>query len=160
MLRTTCLAALSILALSGSALADAPAVSAEKAHQAYLEAINANDLERFLQTVTDDIVFIAPNGPVMEGKDQVGPWVGGYFAAVETTWQKTTLEFVVAGDWAFERYAYRVIDRPRAGGAPTRDTGNGINIYRRGEDGIWRVARDAWATDQPLPPSYDGLGPF
>jgi hypothetical protein len=26
------------------------------------------------------------------------------------------------------------------------DTGNGINIYRRGPDGVWRVARDASTT--------------
>jgi hypothetical protein len=29
------------------------------------------------------------------------------------------------------------------------DTGDGINIYRRGDDGVWRVARDGWSSDQP-----------
>ena len=27
---------------------------------------------------------------------------------------------------------------------------NGINIYRLGDDGIWRVARDVWTISQPL----------
>ena len=102
-----------------------------------------------MSTVTDDIVFIAPNSPAMQGKATVGPWVGGYFEAMETSWEKTTLEFVVGDGWAFERYAYKVTDTPRAGGDPYSDTGNGVNIYRREDDGVWRVARDIWATDQP-----------
>ncbi|MFC6585443.1 YybH family protein [Sulfitobacter aestuariivivens] len=118
-----------------------------QAHERYLAAINANDTDAFLATVTDDIVFIAPNSPVMVGKTQVGPWVRGYFDAVETSWQKTSVEFVVSGDWAFERYTYQAVDTPRAGGAASVDTGNGINIYRVGQDGVWRVARDVWATD-------------
>lgn len=126
-------------------------MAAQQAHDAYLDAINSNDLETFLTTVTDDIVFIAPNSDAIVGKAQVGPWVGGYFEAFDTKWQKTSLEFVVSGDWAFERYSYKVIDTARDGGEAYTDTGNGINIYRLGSDGIWRVARDAWATSQPLP---------
>lgn len=118
-----------------------------RAHDAYLAAINSNDTEMFLNTVTDDIVFIAPDSPVMVGKAEVGPWVDEYFSAVKTTWQKTTLEFVVNDDWAFERYAYTSIDRPREGGNVHRDTGNGINIYRLDGNGVWRVARDVWATN-------------
>lgn len=124
--------------------------AAHMARDTYLAAINSNDLDAFLATVTDDIVFIAPNSPVMEGKSEVGPWVGGYFNAVETLWNKTSVEFVVAGNWAFERYTYTVVDTPHGGGESHTDSGNGINIYRLGGDGVWLVARDAWATDRPL----------
>lgn len=145
-------AALVLTLATSTASAASPAEqAARQAHDAYLAAINSNDLETFLTTVTDDIVFIAPNSEVMVGKDEVGPWVRGYFGAFETNWKKTSLEFVVAGEWAFERYTYTAVDTPRAGGEAYTDTGNGINIYRLGRDGIWRVARDAWATNQPLP---------
>jgi ketosteroid isomerase-like protein len=140
------------VAMTGAAFAATPQEeAAHRAHDAYLAAINSNDLDTFLNTVTDDIVFIAPNSPVMVGKAEVGPWVGGYFGAFETTWEKTSVEFVVSGDWAFERYTYKAVDTPRGGGEAYTDTGNGINIYRLGADGVWRVARDAWATNQPLP---------
>ena len=79
----------------------------------------------------------------MVGKAEVGPWVGGYFEAVETRWEKTSVEFVISRDWAFVRYTYKAIDTPRAGGEAYTDTGNGINIYRLGADGTWRVARCA-----------------
>lgn len=139
------------IGVSGAVSAETAQEAAHRAHDTYLAAINSNDLDTFLTAVTDDIVFIAPNSPVMVGKAEVGPWVGGYFEAVETKWEKTSVEFVVSGDWAFERYTYKSVDTPRADGEAYTDTGNGINIYRLGDDGVWRVARDAWATNQPLP---------
>ena len=151
---------LTFLFTTGLAFAETPREAASHAHTAYLDAINANDHGQVLAMMTDDVVFIAPNSPAIEGKDAVSPWVAGYFEAFKTRWQKTPVEFVVAGDWAFERYSYRVVDTPRAGGPTLVDTGNGINIYHLEEDGVWRVARDTWASDQALPPTYDGMGPF
>ncbi len=137
-----------VVALTGTALTANPAENAAQlAHDRYLAAINANDPVAFLATVTEDVVFIAPNAPAIVGKAKLEPWVRGYFDAVETSWEKTSLEFVVAGDWAFERYSYKAADQPRGGGDVSVETGNGINIYRLGADNVWRVARDVWATD-------------
>lgn len=148
-LSNTLIAAVATLVVfSGTALtANSAKDAAHLAHDRYLAAINANDPVAFLATVTDDIVFIAPNTPTMVGKAEVEPWVRGYFDAVETSWEKTSLEFVVTGDWAFERYSYKVADLPRGGGDVSVETGNGINIYRLGADDVWRVARDVWAAD-------------
>ena len=139
-----------ILALGTAAGADS-VTDAHGAHDAYLAAINANDLTAFLQTVTDDIVFVAPNSLPMRGKAEVGPWVGGYFQAVRTEWDKQTLEFVVKDGWAYELYAYEVTDTPHGSSESVSDAGHGINIYRMGEDGVWRVARDIWASSRALP---------
>ena len=85
----------------------------------------------------------------------VSDWVRGYLEAYQTVWEKTSVEFTVRDDLAVERYTYRSVDTPRAGGPAAgtpvvTDSGNGINIYQRGADGKWRVARDSWATDRPL----------
>ncbi len=116
------------------------------AHEAYLDAINSNDVARFLATVTDDIVFLPPNSEPIVGKEAVGAWVAGYFEAVQTVWAKTTVELVVGDGLAYEWYRYDVEDSPRDGGASAVDTGNGVNIYRLDADGNWRVWRDIWAT--------------
>ncbi|MEX0282002.1 MAG: nuclear transport factor 2 family protein [Arenibacterium sp.] len=137
-----------VIAFSNAAFAgNKIELTAHQAHDRYLAAINANDALAVLATVTEDVVFIPPNTPVVIGKAEVEPWVRGYFDKVETSWEKTSLEFVAAGDWAFERYRYKSIELPRDGGAAQVETGNGINIYRLGADNIWRVARDVWVTD-------------
>jgi ketosteroid isomerase-like protein len=124
---------------------------AHAAHDAYVAAINSNDVEAWLAILTDDIVYMAPNAPLLKGKDELRPWGEGYFGAYTTQWDKTSLEFVVMGDWAFERYAYTVTDTPKDGSEPLHDVGKGINIYHKDADGVWRVARDAWNSDLPLP---------
>lgn len=139
----------------GSDAEDAAAneAAAHRAHTAYLDAINSNDLDRFNATITNDIVYLPPNSPALVGKAVVSEWVKGYLEAYRTVWVKDSLEFVVKDDWAYERYSYKSVDTPRADGPAAgtpvvNDTGNGINIYHRDADGAWRVARDGWATDQ------------
>ncbi|MFG0246537.1 MAG: YybH family protein [Phycisphaerales bacterium JB052] len=123
--------------------------SAHLAHDAYVEAINSNNLENFLGMLTDDIVFMAPNAPMMTGKDTLRAWATPYLDAYTVKWEKTELELVVNGDWAYSLYSYREDDTPKAGGPRLQDTGKGIIIYHYDDDGVWRVARDAWNSDLP-----------
>ncbi len=127
------------------AAADDPA--AHRAHEAYVAAINSNDLDTLMGMLTDDVVYMSAHEPPTVGKDAVRPWVESYLAAYTTHWDKPVQEFVVAGDWAFERYAYTSTDTPLDGGDPVTDTGWGLVIYHHDPDGTWRVARDAWGPD-------------
>src|SRR5580700_3894369 len=72
---------------------------------------------------------------------------GAYVAATHTHWEKASIGFEVRGDWAFERYTYKSTDTDKKTGAVTTDIGKGINIFRRGNDGHWRVAIDGWSSD-------------
>lgn len=124
--------------------------SAHLAHDAYVTAINSNDLDTIMEILTDDVVFMAPNTPRLVGKQAVREWAQPYLEAYKIHWDKTSLEFIVVGDWAFEQYAYIERDVARDGSGPLNDTGKGINIYHRDSDGVWRVARDAWNSDLPM----------
>ena len=133
-----------------AALASRDDPAAHKAHEAYVTAINSNNLDTLLGMLTNDVVFLAPQEPVMVGKAAVRPWLEGYLKAFKTHWDKPVQEFVVSGEWAFERYSYQSTDTPTGGGAVVQDTGWGLVIYHRDTDGTWRVARDAWGTDHPV----------
>lgn len=125
--------------------------AAKQAKVAYLAGINSNNLNQFVATITDDVVYVAPNTPVLVGKAVVREWVRGYLDAYQTRWEKKTEEFIVRGDLAYERYSYKSVDTPRASGPAAgtgvvTDQGSGLNIYRRGVDGVWKLARDSWAS--------------
>lgn len=109
----------------------------------------ANDVDILLADLTDDIVYQSPGEPEIIGKAAVRKWLAEYFSASRTHWEKTSIGFVVDGDWAFERYTYKSTDTDRKTGAVATDTGKGINIFRRGSDGRWRVAIDGWSSDRP-----------
>ena len=72
----------------------------------------------------------------------------GYFDAYRTKWEKTSIGFT--GDWAFERYSYKSTDVDKKTGAVLIDQGKGINIFRHGPDGKWRVMIDGWSSDTPI----------
>ena len=124
---------------------------AHQAHEAYVTAINSNNLEILLNMLTTDVVFLSPNEPVMVGKAAVRPWLKSYLNAYKVHWDKPVQEFVVSGDWAFERYSYTSTDKSLANGAIVKDTGWGLMVYHHDTDGKWRVARDSWGSDRPLP---------
>ena len=115
----------------------------------YVAAINSNNVDTLMDMLTDDIVYQAPGAPEVVGKKAVRQWVADYFGAYHTEWQKTSIGFTVNGDWAFERYTYVSSDTDKKTGAVTADIGKGINVYRRGADGKWRVAIDGWSSDKP-----------
>jgi ketosteroid isomerase-like protein len=125
--------------------------TAHLAHEAYTTAINSNNLDSLSGMMTDDVVFLAAHSAPIMGKAAVREWAKGYLDAYSTHWDKTTQEFKVAGEWAFERYSYKSTDTPKAGGAPVVDTGWGLVIYHHDSDGKWRVARDAFSTEAALP---------
>jgi ketosteroid isomerase-like protein len=133
---------------SASAAAD---TTARQAFQAYVRAINSNNPDSLLAMLTEDVVFLSPHEPALVGKTAVRPWAEGYLSAFRIHWDKLSLEFVVTGEWAFERYSYKSTDTPQGGGAVAQDTGKGLVIYHHDPDGRWRVARDAWSSDLPLP---------
>jgi ketosteroid isomerase-like protein len=130
----------------------APDSGAHKAHEDYVNAINSNNLDQLLGMLTEDVVFMSAHEPVMVGKAAVRPWLEAYLQAYTTRWDKPVQEFVVTGEWAFERYSYKSTDTPRDGGAAVEDTGWGFVVYHHDTDGKWRVARDAWGPDHPVAP--------
>jgi len=132
--------------------AEAAAIG-EAAHKAYVDAVNSNDLDTFMGVVTDDIVFQAPGMPEVVGRAAVRSFVEGYLGAFTTRWDKTQRDFVVSGDWAFQRYGYVSTDTSKADGSVTTDTGKGLIVYHREADGVWRVARDSWSSDGAAAPA-------
>ena len=61
--------------------------------------------------------------------------------AFKRHWDRPVQEFMVTGDWAFERYTYQSSDTPMAGGAVVEDTGWELVIYHHDADR--QVARRA-----------------
>ncbi len=123
--------------------------AAHRAHANYVGAINSNNIDSLTSMLANDVVFLAANEKPMVGKAAVRTWVDAYYKAFRTTWDKPVEEFVVTGDYAFERYRYTSTDTPVGGGQPVVDTGWGFVVYHREADGVWRVARDAFGPDHP-----------
>ena len=111
-------------------------------HSAWIEAVNAGDLDRLLTLMADDAVFLSP-GQTPFGREEF--WTN--FPAAH---QRNRIgcvseleEVVVVGGVAYTRSRDTLHVTPRAGGPTTRLSGYRMTVYRKQPDDRWLLDRDA-----------------
>ncbi len=113
------------------------------------EAWKAGDWNTLAGFYTDDTIWMPPGEAPLHGKDALRAWV-------EPIWNDYTVvelsmpseEIVVIDDWAYERHIESLMIS-RVGGEPTQYYLKGVRIFRRGEDGSWKIARYIWNDNDP-----------
>jgi len=119
---------------------------------AEFKAVKEGDIDAHLAVLGDDAVILPPNEAAIHGKP-------AFRASSETFYSQFTMErfdhsreeLVVAGDWAFERWTVSMAVASREGGDAVSDQVKGIHIYRKQSDGNWKIVRDIWNSDNPVP---------
>jgi len=108
--------------------------------EAWMRASRVGDLDAVLGLMTDDVVFMVP-GEEPFGKDA--------FAAASRGMNDVTIdgtseivELQVLGDWAFIRNRIAMTVTPPEGD-PMRRSGYTLTLLQKGDDGRWRLGRDA-----------------
>ena len=120
----------------------------EATHDKYLAALNSNDLERIMDSLSEDIVFQGPGSPETIGKPAVRERMTTYLENYNDEFDKTAKQFTVSGDWAFSRYTTKSTTKNKKTGEVTNDNGKGVFIFHREKDGKWRLVIDSWNSDK------------
>jgi uncharacterized protein (TIGR02246 family) len=107
----------------------------------WMTASRRGDLATVLSLMTDDVIFMVP-GREPFGKKEFAA-AAGSMKDVKIEGVSDIQEIRVHGDWAFLRNRIAMTATPLGGGIPVRRSGYTLTIMRRGEDGHWRLARDA-----------------
>jgi ketosteroid isomerase-like protein len=133
---------------AGSVAEDASSVEADlqAINQVFVqiqETASAGDVEGFLALVCDDAELIRPHEPPVAGED-AHQWLRTFIEQFVIEPEYSDEEVVVAGDWAFHRYSYKVTATPRVGGESSAENGHGIHILQKQEDGSWKIYKDVW----------------
>ena len=107
----------------------------------WMRASIAGDTDTVLSLMTDDAVFM------VAGQEPFGKTA---FAAAADRMRGMRLEgsaevreLQVQGDLAFSRTYLRINMTPASVGRAVRRQGYAMTIFRKGPDGLWRLARDA-----------------
>ena len=127
--------------------ADVTAIAAVAASLS--EAIVAGDYERALAQRTDDVVWMPPDGPALEGKAAVLQALGQGPRAAAFTLTSTGTDG--SDDIAYDRgtFTYTVV----MGSDTINTTGKYLTILRRQPDNTWKVAVETWNQPSPPPPA-------
>ena len=117
-----------------------------------MAALNNADVDAFLATLADGMMYHPPNQPSVVGKDQIGPWVTqGFFENFQVKYRLTNEQLEVSGDLAVSRGPFTLQLTPKGGGDPIQDNGKFVNVYKRGADGEWKFTHIIFNSDRPAP---------
>ena len=94
-----------------------------------------------------------PNEEELMGKQAITDNMVAMFEGMGAELTISSEEVEVAGDWAFDRGAYTMKLTPKGDGEPMEDNGKYIVILEKQADGSWRIAREVWNSNNPLPGS-------
>ncbi len=147
-IRTTVLAAALAAVPVGAAIAqsgdEADVAAIEEMWDAYEAAVEAGDAETYLGLWDEGGVQMPPGAPARDKSVLVEAIPKRFAGSKVDAMTITPEETVIADDIAFSRGVYTV----EAGGEVTMD-GKFLTIFRRQDDGSWRIYRDAFNSNAP-----------
>lgn len=110
------------------------------------------DIEKAFAFYADDAIEMAPNEPMIKGKEAIRTWInemmksGITFSAVAFT----PTDVQAAGNVAYEIGTYDMT-MTIPGMGETKDNGKYIAVWKMQSDRSWKVAAEIWNTDVPMP---------
>ena len=107
-------------------------------------ALDAKDIDALVMTYTSDARLMPPNGEMASGGDAVRTIFGGMLDAGLSA-DLVSIEAMASGDIGYDVGTYVIKD-----GDAVVDNGKFIEIFHRGDDGVWRISTDIWNSDVPV----------
>jgi len=132
-----------------SGISEADVAALRETATRYVTTSLAADWDAWASQLTEDAVFLQPNGPVLEGRAAIRQWVTGFTGMA--SFSAPVIEIVGSGPVAYVRGTYAFTMGPTAA-VQLSDTGKWLAVYERQADGSWLIKRNIWNSDQPLPP--------
>ncbi len=121
---------------------------------AWEKAFTSKDLAGAIAFVESTGSVLPPNAPTATGPAAVQALFQGFYALPELNlhWQPTSVEAAHSGDLAYSSGTYQMSFNSPSG-KPLADRGKYVTVWRKQADGSWRVVRDAFNSDLPVPSS-------
>ena len=115
-----------------------------------LAALRTDSPDSLLALMTEDVVIMPPNEPILRGKPAVRDWYGKFVGMMRTTGLTVAnRELLIGGDYASEIATFEWGLVSREGGPAITDRGSYIQIWQRQPDGRWLFSREVWNSTAP-----------
>jgi uncharacterized protein (TIGR02246 family) len=116
----------------------------------YVVAYNTEDPAAFQALYTVDAVRLPPDAKALEGLGPIRVYIEDVFAATDPEVTLHIEETEFSSDLAFVRGSW-VLGLTHDNGESQSTLGKWVSLMRRQEDGSWKIARDIWNRDTPVP---------
>jgi uncharacterized protein (TIGR02246 family) len=141
---------------SPAAAIDSPDAAALRAHgETWARLYSAGDVDGMADLYEADAWLMTAGVPLLRGRDAILDYFRGRVALpVDARWAFREEDLSIDGDTGTLVSQYWLTVTPKAGGAARSFAGRSLLVYKRGEDGRWRIWRDMdnAAPDVPATP--------
>ena len=112
----------------------------------------AKDAEGTVFYYAGDAALMAPNTPIVAGKEAIRRFWKGMLASpgFSVAWKATKVEAARSADLAYVIGTYELTTND-ARGKPVSDRGKYSEVWKKQADGNWKVIADMFNSDLPLP---------
>ena len=118
-----------------------------------VEALLAEDWDRFAATFTEDAVRMVPNEPLHQGREAIREWAEVNWGPLTLTeFTQTMASIAGCGDLAYAQGTYSATSEVPGLPEPVSDVGKVVAIIRKQDDGRWLVSVAIFNSDLPLLP--------
>jgi uncharacterized protein (TIGR02246 family) len=114
-----------------------------------IDADNARNLDRVLDSYSPDAVLLPPDGREVRGRADIRARYEALFRANQPHLRTEIREIIVSGNWAMVRGRNLGSIAPLRGGAARSVSDTYVEILQKGADRQWRIARLMWAATPP-----------
>ena len=133
---------------------NAAAVGDEAANRrvlaSYSDALNGGKTAAVLPLYAEDGVFMPPYSQSAVGKEAVGKAYDAVFGELKFHVRFTIAELVMMGpSWAYVRTNSAGTTEHHSTGRTTAEANQELFIFKKGEDGRWRIARYSFSPTNP-----------
>ena len=120
--------------------------------------VKAKDTEGLASHYTDDAFFVPPGAPPADGSTAIRQFYATALTdpAIDVTIVNDSVDVAGSGDLAYSRGHFTEKYTDRKSGKVMTDTGTYLAVYKKQDDGSWKIVADFAAADpdsvKPVPP--------
>jgi uncharacterized protein (TIGR02246 family) len=120
----------------------------------FIEDVNRGDAAAGAAAYIDDAIVMPPNHSPLEGKQAIEKYLAEIGSRLQASnFQLSILEVDVQGDTTIVRGTYSNSFTIPGTDDPMEDQGKTLNVWKRQADGSWKLHRDIWNSNMPIPES-------
>ena len=120
----------------------------------FMEDVNRGNAAAGAAAYTDDAILMPPNNSPVRGKQTIEKYLAEIGSQMQASnFQLSILEVDVQGDTTIVRGTYSSSFTVPGTDAPMEDRGKTLNVWKRQADGSWKLHRDIWNSNMPIPVS-------
>ena len=130
-------------------LTEADQATLRRALDDEMQAANAGNAAAWASLYAPDAIVLRPHATAVEGRESIQRWLATLPRISNAKGEVQELDG--DGDLAYSRGNYRMSFTIPGVPMPIEERGKFVQIFRRQNDGSWRMTREIYNSDLPLP---------